>query len=373
MARLPRVYVKGSVYYISCRAAYNEKLFKDKKDYTMYLELLEKYREEYGFKLFAYVLLPQHLHLLIEPPQEVEISDIMHSLNTAYSKYFNSYYNRRGHLFRERFKTCLVEKDIYMADVIEHIHKNPVRLRITDSAADYPYSSAYLYNKKGDYCYDEIEEAISYIERYQRNIPAERADKDLDLRKRLHRGGILGSKKFRMMVKDEIQKGKSVNKKRLSGIKYVGISLGVIFLLVSLAGLVKYFRFQRKSGLKDTGEKVVSQPSFVIKEIEDLNNTEWGVKFTSAGGSKSFADTLSFVNGKFVSARFYQDGFKPTNYSVTQENNKIIWETMQTSGEATISWRGEITANKMRGVASLRSKEKSEDFSFVSLSLKRKK
>jgi len=142
---------------------------------------------------------------------------------------------------------------------------------------------------------------------------------------------------------------------------------------VSLAGLVKYFRFQRKSGLKDTGEKVVSQPSFVIKEIEDLNNTEWGVKFTSAGGSKSFADTLSFVNGKFVSARFYQDGFKPTNYSVTQENNKIIWETMQTSGEATISWRGEITANKMRGVASLRSKEKSEDFSFVSLSLKRKK
>ena len=373
MARLPRVYVENAVYYISCRAAYNEKLFKGEKDYRMYLELLEKYRKEYNFKLFAYVLLPEHLHLLIEPSPDVEISDIMHSLNTAYSKYFNSYYNRRGHLFRERFRACIVEKEGYLASVIEHIHNNPVRLKITDNASAYPYSSTYLYSKK-DYNYKEIEEALS-IERYRKNISAESKDKELDLRKRLHRGGVLGSKEFKRRVKEEIQKSKSVsneNSKRRKN-HVIGISLGVIVLLAFLAGIVKYLRFQPRSIPKESRKEAVPLASVVIKEIKDLNNTEWTVKFTSRNEGKSFPDTLSFVNGKFVSAWFHQDGFNPTNYSVTRSGNKIIWETMQTSGNATISWRGEIEANKMRGIASLRSKDKAQDFSFISISFRRKK
>jgi len=376
MARLPRVYVEGAVYYISCRAAYNEKLFKTEKDYKMYLELLEKYREEYKFRLFAYVLLPEHLHLLIELSPDTEISDIMHSLNTAYSKYFNSYYNRRGHLFRERFRACIVEKEGYLENVIEHIHKNPVRLRISGNADGYPYSSIHLYNNDKNTRYEEIKEAISYIEQRHRGIPEERKDKELDLRKRLHRGGVLGSKEFKRRVKEEIQKSKGINKDSKRGknhVHVVEISLGAIALLVFLAGIVKYLDLWHRSIPEKSKEESISAVPVTIKEIKDLNNTEWTVKFTSRGERKSFPDTLSFIDGKFVSAWFHQDGFKPTNYSVTQSSNKIIWETMQTSGNTTISWRGEIESNKMRGIASLRSESKSEDFSFISISLRRKK
>ena len=92
MPRLPRVYVEGAIYYITCRAAQNEKLFREPGDYRMYMELLEKYRKEFEFKLFGFVLLPTHLHLLIEPSREHEISELMRSINTAYPKYYNSKY-----------------------------------------------------------------------------------------------------------------------------------------------------------------------------------------------------------------------------------------------------------------------------------------
>ena len=115
MSRLPRIHIEGVLYYVTCRGAHEQQLFEQKKDYEMYTELLAKYRKEYEFKLFGYVLLSRHIHLLIEPSERATISEIMHVLNTSYSKYFNSEHQRKGHLFRERFKTCFVEKGPYLA------------------------------------------------------------------------------------------------------------------------------------------------------------------------------------------------------------------------------------------------------------------
>ncbi len=371
MARFPRVYIEGAVYYITCRGAFNEKLFKDQKDYAMYVELLEKYREEYNFKLFAYVLLPAHLHLLIEPDRKNPISDIMHSLNTAYSKYFNSKYKRRGHLFRERFKACLVEKDIYLGNIIHYIHHNPLRLNLVTTPLDYPYSSFYLYNNP---TLSEIKEGIEYLKKY-RTMALEK-EKETELRKYLHRGGIFGSKEFREKVKEEIRKEREDAKKESHPKNYIGRGLSLLSLLIVGVGLA-YFYFKFKVNVKDISienKNVSEQGKFYIGSIEDLKNTEWVVRMTYANGEKSFPDTLSFTKGKFISAWFYQEGFKPTNYSIMQEREKIIWETIQTKGNSTLSWRGEVKGNKMQGIASLRQEGKApQDFSFISVSLRRKK
>ena len=86
MPRLPRIYIEGALYYVTCRAEPEQKLFQEKRDYDMYLEFLKKYRKDFGFKVFAYVLLPNHIHLLIEPSERATISEIMHVLNSSYSK-----------------------------------------------------------------------------------------------------------------------------------------------------------------------------------------------------------------------------------------------------------------------------------------------
>ena len=64
----------------------------------MYLDLIKKYKDQYGFKIFSYILMPNQLSLLLELKEETTISVIMHDLTSSYTKYYNSRYNRKGHL-----------------------------------------------------------------------------------------------------------------------------------------------------------------------------------------------------------------------------------------------------------------------------------
>jgi REP element-mobilizing transposase RayT len=349
----------------------------------MYAELLQRYRKEYGFKLFAYVLLPQHLHLLIEPRENMGISEIMRSLNTAYSKYFNNCYNRQGHLFRERFRACIVEKEPYLLKLTAHIHLNPLRIGLVSNYEEYSYSNYNLYQEGSYYKDRDVREAVGYLgvglERgsYRDYMEKELQEKMADLYKRLHRGGILGSKEFVKKVREKIHKkekegdgeGGSFRRNVLLG---VGATLGIVGVIAT----VSLWQFRKGGFLKEKIQIGKGEDSFIVDDIQDLDNTEWKVKFISVDSDskvvESFIDTLSFSNGKFVSAKFSQKGFNPTNYSVTQEKNRIIWETIQSKENKSISWRGEIEANKMRGVVSLRSQNETQDFSFVSLRYRRK-
>ena len=122
MPRMPRVNVEGALYYITSRGDNNQAIFKDNEDFQVYIDLLKKYKEQQGFKLFAYVFHPTHLHLLIELVEGVTISQIMHDLNSSYIKYFNKKYDRTGHLFTERYLCVLIEKMPWLAKVIVCMH-----------------------------------------------------------------------------------------------------------------------------------------------------------------------------------------------------------------------------------------------------------
>ena len=103
MPMLPRIYIEGSLYYVTSMGNHGENIFRDKEDYMTYLELLKKYKEQDGYKLFSFVLMPQQLNLLIEATEQATISTIMHDIASSYTKYFNNRYQRKGHLFQERF------------------------------------------------------------------------------------------------------------------------------------------------------------------------------------------------------------------------------------------------------------------------------
>lgn len=145
MTRIPRTHIEGAVYYVTSRGDNNRDLFKDEADYRAYLDLLKKYKEQYGFKLFSFVLMPNHLHLLIELKEGITISDIMHDLNANYTKYFNSRYQRKGHLFQERYKMVVAEKAAYLLYITAYIHLNPKLLNLVVEPKDYGYSSCAYY------------------------------------------------------------------------------------------------------------------------------------------------------------------------------------------------------------------------------------
>jgi len=144
MLKMPHIHIEGGFYYVTIRGNGDEEIFKDAEDYHAYLNLLKKYKERYGFKLFVFVLLPNHLRLLIELKEGITLSEIMHDLNGNYSKYFNRKYGLRGHLFQERYKINLMEKTLYLTYMSAYIHLYSQWLNLV-SNANYSYSSYPLY------------------------------------------------------------------------------------------------------------------------------------------------------------------------------------------------------------------------------------
>ena len=254
MPRLPRIYIENALYYITGRSAHNQEIFKDEEDYKMFLELLKKYKEQYGFKLFAYVLLPDHFHLLLvvsgqnEESPKGGISEIMHDQNSAYTKYFNGKYDRKGHLFRERFKAALVEKEPYLLKLTAYIHLNPKRLNLLGEAKEYPYSSYMFYLDKelpfNILSDEEKKEVLGRLGGKSYADFAEGLSKEADylsLHKSLQKNRVLGNQEFQEKVKEALAE---LGKKEESD-EPQGLSLGnkiarITFIVVLLGSGLTY-------------------------------------------------------------------------------------------------------------------------------------
>ncbi|MGH7770980.1 MAG: transposase, partial [Candidatus Binatia bacterium] len=146
MARKSRVEFEGAFYHVIVRGNQRQKIFKDERDRLSYLERVEHYRERYGFTLYAYVLMSNHVHLLLETGR-VTLSKIMQGIQFSYTQL----YNRRhrtvvGHLFEGRYKAILCDRNQYLLELVRYIHLNPARMRSAFDPWRYRWSShrAYL-------------------------------------------------------------------------------------------------------------------------------------------------------------------------------------------------------------------------------------
>jgi REP element-mobilizing transposase RayT len=113
--------------------------YLDDADYQAFLRILSEVKARKPFRLYAYCLMPNHFHLLIEV-EKFAISTIMHRLLTRYCKYFNIRRRRFGHVFQSRFKAILCDKDAYLLELLRYIHLNPVRARLVAGPELWPWS-----------------------------------------------------------------------------------------------------------------------------------------------------------------------------------------------------------------------------------------
>ncbi len=153
MPRAPRIYVEGALYnYVTAASAVDVPLFCDQRDYQTYLGYLKEYQARFGFKLYAFLLLPCQLQLCLEPMSDTTISTIVHALNSRYSKYATKHLGRSGHLFQGRFQSTLLEKETMLLPVTGFLHRYPQALGACDDARLYQWSSlpAYLDGSRYD-------------------------------------------------------------------------------------------------------------------------------------------------------------------------------------------------------------------------------
>lgn len=139
MPRKRRIKSSLNCYHIIVRGINKEDIFFDDNDRRKFLKELIDTKEKYNYKILAYVLMPNHMHLVIKE-QEKSSSDIMRSLLGRYAVYFNKKYERVGYVFQDRFYSKPIEDDSYMKNVIRYIHLNPEKAGIV-RYEEYKWSS----------------------------------------------------------------------------------------------------------------------------------------------------------------------------------------------------------------------------------------
>lgn len=145
MPRKPRIEIGGGLYHVITRGNNRRKIFRSHDDYLRFTSILERQKAKLPFYLYAFCLMPNHVHLLIEM-QDDPVSRIMQRVLTSYSQYHNRKYKKSGHLFQGRYKSILCQTDRYLGELVRYIHLNPVRARMVKRPEDYEYSGhrAYL-------------------------------------------------------------------------------------------------------------------------------------------------------------------------------------------------------------------------------------
>jgi len=141
MARKPRFNLPGYPQHVIQRGLDQQACFFSPSDYRGYLELLCESAERYGCDLHAYVLMTNHIHLLLTPRKTFGLSHMMQRLGQCYTRRINRRYHRSGTLWEGRFKACLVDTEQYLLSCMCYIELNPVRAGMVDHPAGYAWSS----------------------------------------------------------------------------------------------------------------------------------------------------------------------------------------------------------------------------------------
>jgi len=149
MARLPRFVIPGQPQHIILRGINREPIFHTDEDYVFYLERLQKACETYGCQLHAYVLMTNHVHLLLTPKYENSIGKTIQSVGRYYVQYFNYHNSRTGTLWEGRYKATLIDSETYLLTCYRYVELNPVRAHMVDHPSEYPWSS-YRFNALGE-------------------------------------------------------------------------------------------------------------------------------------------------------------------------------------------------------------------------------
>ncbi len=209
MPRKPRFYVPGAPVHAVQRGHNRSAVFFEDFDYLEYLRCLKHAADSSGCKIHAYVLMTNHVHLLLTPESADSAGRLFQSLGRHYVRYVNKTYQRHGSLWEGRYKCNVIESQEYFLSCMRYIELNPVRAGMVDHPAKYRWSS-YAANALG------VSNAVLTMQAEYAALGSVAADRysayrglfdgepDADelalLRKSLQTGTPLGNEKFKVEI-----------------------------------------------------------------------------------------------------------------------------------------------------------------------------
>ena len=135
MPRIARLDTPGLLHHVIIRVIERRNIFKDNKDREDFIERLSFLLPDTTTQCYAWVLMPNHIHMLIRSGPS-GISHFMRRLLTGYAVSFNRRHGRHVHLFQNRFKSIICQEDIYLKELVRYIHLNPLRTKIVSEIND---------------------------------------------------------------------------------------------------------------------------------------------------------------------------------------------------------------------------------------------
>lgn len=209
MARLPRLYLPGCAQHVVQRGNNREACFYDEVDYKAYLSFLKDSAAKYRVAIHAFVLMTNHVHILVTPDDAQGVGRMMQAQGRKYVQYFNYTHDRTGTLWEGRYKSTLVDADNYLLKVYRYIELNPVRACMVAHASEYPWSS-YQSNALGKpiqllthhTVYRRLgktgaEQQIAYRALFRGKMP----ERDLAaIRESTNKGWVLGDDRFKAQI-----------------------------------------------------------------------------------------------------------------------------------------------------------------------------
>lgn len=145
MPRRPRLELAGCPMHLTHRGNNRCAVFLDDEDFNHYRQTLADVFSKHEIQLHGYVLMHNHVHLLLTQPDKGVLSNAMRMVGTRYVPYFNQRHGRCGALWEGRFKTCLVDSEAYLLNVLRYIELNPVRAMLCEAALSYRWSSVHFH------------------------------------------------------------------------------------------------------------------------------------------------------------------------------------------------------------------------------------
>lgn len=139
MGRKPRVEYAGAIYHVIQRGNNREYIFDTDEDKLFLLKEIERRKASAGFKIYGYVMMGNHYHLILQMGDE-PLSNLMHLINSSYGRYYNRKRAHTGHVFEGRYKAIPIQSEQYLLAVIRYVHRNPVLAGICRQVNQYKWS-----------------------------------------------------------------------------------------------------------------------------------------------------------------------------------------------------------------------------------------
>jgi putative transposase len=192
MARLARIVVPGMPHHVTQRGNRWQPTFFAEEDYAAYLELMSERCREEGVEIWAYCLMPNHVHLIAVPKREDSLRRAIGEAHRRYTRRVNLREGWRGHLWQERFSSFVLDEP-YLLTAARYVELNPVRAKLVVAPSDYRWSSALAHLKGKDDCLVKVSPLLDRAGNWRRLLTSGLSEEELErMRAHVRTGRVLG-------------------------------------------------------------------------------------------------------------------------------------------------------------------------------------